>query len=159
MRASSRRANNPPRASGAFDNLEKTQGENQLFGYDGESAHFDATKAQLLADTEYEAAYLEGLVRVDAMSDTVDVRVNMYNPMYYLNASYEGYQTANVASVWRIRTGINQGDTPLTTEMNLAPDMYGADVGLETLWAQRTGTSAESFIAWAEACTKERRYF
>lgn len=86
--------------------------------------------------------------------------MNMYNPMYYLNASYEGYQTASVASVWRIRTGINQGDTSLTTEMNLALDMYGTDVDFETVWAQgrtqaeRTGTSAENFIAWVEECTK-----
>lgn len=118
--------------------------------------------AQLLAGTEYEAAYLEDLARVDVMGNTVDVRVNMYNPMYYLNASYDGYQTSSVASVWRIRTGINQGDTSLTTEMNLALalDMYGADVDFETVWAQghtqaeRTGTSAENFIAWVEKCTK-----
>lgn len=152
----------PSKSVGAFDDLEKAQGENQLFGYDGESAHFDATMAQLLAGTEYEAAYLEDLARVDAKGNTVDMRVNMYNPMYYLNASYEGYQTSNVASVWRIRTGISQGDTSLTTEMNLALalDMYGADVDFETVWAQghtqaeRTGTSAENFIAWVEECTK-----
>lgn len=152
----------PSKSVGAFDDLEETQGENQLFGYDGESAHFDATMAQLLAGTEYEAAYLEDLARTDAMGNTVDVRMNMYNPMYYLNASYEGYQTSTVASVWRIRTGINQGDTSLTTEMNLALalDMYGADVDFETIWAQghtqaeRTGTSAENFIAWVEACTR-----
>lgn len=152
----------PSKNVGAFDDLEETQGENQLFGYDGESAHFDSTMAQLLAGTEYEAAYLEDLARVDAMGNTVDVRVNMYNPMYYLCASYAGYQTANVASVWRIRTGINQGDTSLTTEMNLALalDMYGADVDFETVWAQghtqaeRAGTSTENFIAWVQTCTK-----
>ena len=152
----------PSKSVGAFDDLEETQGENQLFGYDGESAHFDNTMAQLLAGTEYEAAYLEDLARVDVMGNTVDVRVNMYNPMYYLNASYDGYQTSSVAPVWRIRTGINQGDTSLTTEMNLALalDMYGADVDFETVWAQghtqaeRTGTSAENFIAWVEECTK-----
>lgn len=153
----------PSKSIGAFDDLEKAQGENQLFGYNGESAHFDNTMAQLLAGTEYESAYLEDLSRTDAMGNTVDVRVNMYNPMYYLNASYEGYQTSNVAYVWRIRTGINQGDTSLTTEMNLALalEMYGADVDFETVWAQghtqaeRTGTSAENFIAWVEECTKE----
>lgn len=152
----------PSKSVGAFDDLEEAQGENQLFGYDGESAHFDSTMAQLLAGTEYEAAYWEDLARVDAMGNTVDVRVDMYDPMYYLSASCEGYQTSNVASVWRIRTGINQGDTSLTTEMNLALalDMYGADVDFETVWAQghtqaeRTGTSAENFIAWVEECTK-----
>lgn len=152
----------PSKNVGAFDDLEEAQGENQLFGYDGESAHFDATMAQLLAGTEYEAAYLEDLVRTDALGNTVDVRVDMYNPMYFLNAAYEGYQTANIASVWRIRTGINQGDTSLTTEMNLALalEMYGVDVDFETVWgqghtqAERTGTSTENFIAWVEECTK-----
>ena len=72
----------PSKSVGAFDNLEKAQGENQLFGYDGESAHFDATMAQLLAGTEYESAYLEDLTRTDAMGNTVDVRVNMYNSGY-----------------------------------------------------------------------------
>lgn len=152
----------PSKSVGAFDDLEEAQGENQLFGYDGESAHFDSTMAQLLAGTEYEGAYLEDLARTDEMGNTVDVRVNMYNPMYYLSAAYEGYGTANAASVWRIRTGINQGDTSLTTEMNLALalEMYGAEVDFETVWAQghtqaeRTGSSTENFIAWVEACTK-----
>jgi hypothetical protein len=44
----------------------------------------------------------------------------MYTPLYYLLQSYAGYQTSTVAKYWRIRTGISQGDTALTTEMNLA---------------------------------------
>lgn len=143
---------------GAFDALDESQGENILFGYgDGNGAHFDAVMAELLADdVEYGAAYAEDLGRTDALGSSVADRVNMYNPLYFLCEYYEGYQTANVASHWRIRTGINQSDTALTTEVNLALalESYGADVDFETVWgqahveAERTGNSTEQFIAW-----------
>lgn len=147
---------------GAFDALDKSQGENTLFGYgDGEGAHFDAVMAELLKDhAEYGAAYTEDLARTDSLGVSVTDRVNMYNPLYYLSSYYEGYQTARVASHWRIRTGINQSDTALTTEVNLALALenYGADVDFETVWgqghveAERMGNSTENFIAWVIEC-------
>jgi acetyl esterase/lipase len=146
---------------GAFDDLNGTQGENTLFGYgDGAGAHFDPVMAQLLQGTEYGDAYASDLTRTDAQDNTVDVRVDMYNPMYYLCDYYDGYQTSNVATYWRIRTGINQGDTALTTEVNLtlALESYGRDVDFETVWgqghtmAERTGTSTENFIQWVNEC-------
>lgn len=147
---------------GAFDALDKSQGENTLFGYgDGKGAHFDAVMAELLKDsTEYGAAYAEDLARTDALGVSVTDRVNMYNPLYYLSSYYEGYQTSQVASHWRIRTGINQSDTALTTEVNLALalESYGAYVDFETVWgqahveAERTGSSTENFIAWVIEC-------
>lgn len=63
---------------------------------------------------------------------------------------------------WRIRTGISQGDTALTCEMNLAlaaqanPDVETVDFA--TVWeqghtqAQRTGSATDNFIAWVEEC-------
>ena len=65
-----------------------------------------------------------------------------------------------VASYWRIRTGINQSDTALSTEINLALALvaYGADVDFETVWgqahveAERTGDSTTNFIAWVVEC-------
>lgn len=146
---------------GAFDDLNGTQGENVLFGYgDGQGAHFDSVMAVLLEGTEYGDAYAADLQRTDAQGNTVDVRVDMYNPMYYLSSHYNGYQSSQVASCWRIRTGIEQGDTALTTEVNLALALenYGADVDFETVWeqghvqAERTGTAAENFIAWVNQC-------
>lgn len=149
---------------GAFDDLNKTQGENTLFGYgDGEGAHFDAVMAELLKDnSDYGASYAEDLAKTDALGNTVDYRLNMYNPMYYLSSYYEGYQTSTVAKYWRIRTGINQGDTALNTEVNLALALenYGADVDFTTVWgqahveAERTGTSTENFIEWVKECLK-----
>ena len=147
---------------GAFDALDESQGENTLFGYgDGQGAHFDAVMAELLKDNaEYGAAYAEDLAHTDALGVSMTDRVNMYNPLYYLSAYYEGYKTSTVASHWRIRTGINQSDTALTTEVNLALalESYGADVDFETVWgqahveAERTGSSTENLIKWVIDC-------
>ena len=152
---------------GAFDQLDAGQGENTLFGYgDGNGAHFDSTLASILNDlgSTYASAYESDLAKTDSVGNTVDVRVNMYTPLYYLLESNEGYGTAAVAKYWRIRTGINQGDCALSTEMNLAlalENYSGVDsVDFETVWgqghtqAERTGTSTENFIAWVEDCTK-----
>lgn len=146
---------------GAFDDLNAAQGENTLFGYgDGNGAHFDPIMAQLLKGTEYGDAYAADLLKTDALGNTVDERLNMYNPMYYLDDYYEGYRSANVAQYWRIRTGINQGDMALCTEVTLALALenYGADVDFETVWgqshveAERAGSSTENFINWVNEC-------
>lgn len=149
---------------GAFDDLNKAQGENTLFGYgDGEGAHFDSVMAELLKDNnDYGSSYAEDLVKTDVLGNTVDYRLNMYNPMYYLSSYYDGYQSSTVAKYWRIRTGINQGDTALNTEVNLALALenYGVDVDFATVWgqahveAERTGTSTENFIEWVNECLK-----
>lgn len=154
---------NASKSVGAFDDLDKAQGENTLFGYgDGNGAHFDPIMAELLKDTEYGEAYAADLALEDSLGNTVDYRVNMYNPMYYLSDYYDGYQTANIAQYWRIRTGINQGDTALSTEINLTLALrnYGRDVDFETVWgqghtkAERTGSSNTNFIEWVNECLK-----
>lgn len=154
---------NASKSLGAFDSLDESQGENVLFGYgDGEGAHFDAILAELLKGTDYESAYAEDLSRTDALGNTVDYRLNMYTPLYYLSDYYDGYQTADVAHYWRIRTGINQSDTALSTEVNLALalEAYGADVDFATVWgqghveAERNGDSDSNFIEWVNECLK-----
>ena len=148
---------------GAFDALDESQGENILFGDgDGSGDHFDAIMAELLAGTDYEAEFTADLERTDALGNSVEYRVNMYTPLYYLCDAYDGYGTANVATYWRIRTGINQSDTALSTEVNLALALenYGADVDFETVWgqghveAERTGDSTTNFIAWVVECCR-----
>jgi hypothetical protein len=112
---------NASKGIAAFDQLDAGQGENTLFGYgDGSGAHFDAILAGLVADSDYAQAFADDLARTDALGNTVDVRVNMYNPMYYLSPACEGYGTSTPATFWRIRTGINQGDTALCTDGWLA---------------------------------------
>lgn len=150
----------------AFDQLDGGQGENILFGYgDGNGAHFDAILAALVKGTDYEQAFADDLAREDSLGNTVDVRLNMYTPLYYLLPVYEGYQTSTVARYWRIRTGINQGDTALCTEVDLALALnsYNEDiqVDFETVWglghttAERTGSSTENFIAWVNDCMQD----
>ena len=108
----------PSKDVGAFDALDKSQGENTLFGYgDGNGAHFDAIEAGLLVGTDYEAIFKKDLEKTDVQGNTVDKRVDMYNPMYYLCDYYDGNGSSNVAKYFRIRTGIQQGDTALCTEV------------------------------------------
>lgn len=150
---------------GAFDALDKSQAENTLFGYgDGAGAHFDEVMAQILADNEiYGQEYAEDMEKTDSLGNTVSYRVNMYNPLYFLIDYYDGYQSSNVAKYWRIRTGISQSDTSLTTEVNLALALenYGADVDFETVWgqqhtmAERTGDSTTNFIEWVNQCMEQ----
>ncbi|MCM1225046.1 MAG: tannase [Lachnospiraceae bacterium] len=154
----------PSKDVGAFDALDRSQGENTLFGYgDGAGAHFDAVEAAVLAGTDYESAFSEDMEKTDSLGNTAGYRVNMYNPMYYLCDYYEGVGTANVAKYFRIRTGIEQGDTALCTEINLALalEAYGSEVDFETVWgeghtqAERTGESEGNFITWVNECLKE----
>lgn len=157
---------NASKSIAAFDQLDRGQGENTLFGYgDGNGAHFDAVLATLVAGSEYEQDFTDDLSREDTVGNTVDVRLNMYTPLYYLCEYYDGYQSASIAQFWRIRTGINQGDTALCTEANLALALenYSDDiqVDFETVWgqghteAERTGSSTENFIAWVNECMNQ----
>lgn len=149
---------------GAFDALDESQAENTLFGYgDGTTSHFDATLADLLKNDEtYGAAFTEAMEKTDPEGKTVTERGNMYNPLYYLSGYYDGYQKSTVADYWRIRTGIAQSDTSLTTEVNLALALknYGVDVDFATIWgeghtmAESTGDSVTNFIEWVNKCLK-----
>ena len=156
---------NASKGIAAFDQLDAGQGENTLFGYgDGSGAHFDAILAGLVAGSDYAQAFAEDLAKTDALGNTVDVRVNMYNPMYYLSPACAGYGTSTPATFWRIRTGINQGDTALCTEIDLAlaAAAYSDEtqVDFETVWgqghtmAERTGSSTDNFIAWVHECMR-----
>ena len=81
----------------------------------------------------------------------------MYTPLYYLTDYYGGENSSNVASYWRIRTGLSQGDTALTTEVNLALALenYGVkDLDFATVWGEQhteaeiSGDSTSNFIDW-----------
>ena len=152
---------------GAFDQLDGGQGENTLFGYgDGNGAHFDSILSKILSDmgSSYASDFAEDLKKTDALANTVDVRLNMYTPLYYLLETSDGYGSSTVAKYWRIRTGIAQGDCALSTEMNLALALRNystvSDVDFETIWgaghteAERTGDSTDNFIKWVNECMK-----
>jgi len=160
---------------GAFDALDRSQAENYVFGTsESDALHFDATMADLLKengdtyaaysdyDSSYADAYAEDLESVDDLGTTSPVRQDMYNPLYFLSDALGGYSTATPAAHWRIRTGIEQSDTSLTTELNLALALGAngdvADVDFATVWgqahttAERTGSAGENFRAWVEQC-------
>ena len=154
---------------GAFDQLDAGQGENVLFGYgDGNGAHFDAVLAEILNDlgNDYASDFASDLQKTDALGYTAEQRLNMYTPLYYLLDSEEGYGTSTPAKYWRIRTGIAQSDTSLTTEVNLAlalENYSGVEsVDFATVWgqqhvkAERTGNSTTNFIEWVNGCMKDQ---
>ena len=118
---------------GAFDDLSKAQAENKLFGISSSlyANHFDKIMATLLnaKKSDYESLtnwnanypddYTNALSITDHLGKTIEERVNMYNPMYYLNEYYAGYNSADVADYFRINTGITQSDTSNVVEINL----------------------------------------
>ena len=135
-------------------------------GYgDGNGAHFDAVLGDIVRGTEYENDFAADLARLDALGTPVSVRLDMYNPLYYLLPSYAGYGTAKPAKYWRIRTGIDQGDTSLSTEVNLALAAaqyspankvdFATVLGQKHVRAERTGDPDDNFIAWVKSCTKK----
>ena len=129
---------------------------------DVEIMPFDKYLYEILKDTEYETAFAEDFARTDALGKTVEYRENMYNPMYFISDYYDGYGTSTVAPNWRIRSGIEQGDTTLTVEINLALALstLGKNVDFATVWgeghteAEASGTSSDNFISWVNECCK-----
>lgn len=161
---------NATKSVGAFDDLSSAQGENTLFGYaDGKGAHWDGTMAKVLEpiDPEKAAEYKADLSRKDALGSTVQTRIDMYNPMYYLSPYYRGFKTARPAKFWRIRSGIFQGDTAVSTELDyaLALESYGNEVesvDFKTIWglyhveaeSLYSGSASDNFIRWVKECLK-----
>lgn len=162
---------------GAFDDLSRGQAENYVFGdSQNDALHFDAAMAAILEenqekysqfsdfDPQYVTDYQEYKTSVDDWGSDSLTRQNMYNPMYFLSDYYAGCGSSHVASHWRIHTGITQGDTALTVEMNLALALQQNssvdDVEFQTVWgqghtmAERTGSSETNFIAWVAECLR-----
>ena len=162
---------------GAFDSPEGKQTENNVFG-DGSSEykHFDSFEAELIKnnadkysglsgwDSSYPSSFESDLAATDALGVSTKTRVDMYNPMYYLDDYYDGFGSSNVAKYWRIRSGIEQGDTALTTELNLKLALNQIDsvedVDFAFVWgkghteAERTGNATSNFISWVKEITK-----
>jgi len=161
---------NATKGLGAFDNYTKSRDSagNLLFDPDGVWAHFDKYLAEIVGvyAPSYKSDFDADLAKVDKYGNDRDTRVAMYTPMYYLldnSVYYEGggKGSSDVASHWRIRTGIKQGDTSLCTEVNLALGLLSRgieDVDFETIWnqghtqAEDTGDGTDNFIEWVKRC-------
>jgi len=156
---------------GAYDNyISLSTPENQLFGISGATGHFDQYLAPLinLYAPNYYPSFVSDLAstNVDSHGRTVQQRLMMYSPLFYLisnNTYYSGGGTgsSNVAPYWRIRSGIKQSDAPLNTEINLALALKNyngvADVDFKTIWgvghaqAEENGTANANFIQWVHS--------
>lgn len=149
---------------GAFDDLNKSQAENMVFGTGGSPRHFDPILAELVKGSKYESSFAQDLKKTDSLGTDLQTRMNMYNPMFYISRHYDGYKSSRVAPHWRIHTGIEQGDTALCTEVNLAAALRQMkdvrDVEFTTVWglghtmAERKGNAETNFIQWVLQCTK-----
>lgn len=149
----------------AFDNPEV---EIPLFGTGNDQGlHFDKILADILTEQNisYAGEYSSDLKKTDSFGYSVEKRVDMYTPLYYLMESRKGFRKSNVAKYWRIRSGINQSTTSLTTEVNLALALKKYDgvknVDFETVWdqghteAERKGNGMQNFIKWVKKCNKK----
>ena len=165
----------PSKSVAAFDDLNRSQAENGLFGLDANgSSHFDQILCDLLNNnsdkyskydgysSDYAAQYKSDLALTDNLNNTMKTRVDMYNPMFYLCDYYDGAGSSDVAKYWRINTGIEQGDTSQCVDVNLylaVNQKAGSDnVEFSTVWgqghtqAERTGDSTSNFINWVNNC-------
>ena len=175
LKAFVKHCKNPSRPVPAFDFLNRSHFENKLFSLDAKGpSHFDKTLSDLLNNNSkkyskytdysknYAKEYREDLASKDSLNNSMETRVNMYNPMYYLCDYYDGAGSSDVANYWRINTGIEQGDTSLCVEVNLylaVLNKVGKDnVDFSTVWdqghirAERTGSSTSNFINWVNDC-------
>lgn len=156
---------------GAFDDLQKAQAENLLFGNgQNDALHFDGNMTYFMEkrqntyknyrdyDDSIRQAYEGDMNNVDALHVDTLTRQLMYDPMTFILVPAGEKMPSTLAKHWRIHTGISQGDTALTTEVNLALALKQRkdveDVDFATVWekkhtmAERTGSSTDNFINW-----------
>lgn len=158
---------------GAFDDLQKAQAENLLFGNgQNDALHFDGNMTYFMEkrqntyknyrdyDDSVRQAYEGDMNNVDALHVDTLTRQLMYDPMTFILVPAGEKKPSTLAKHWRIHTGISQGDTALTTEVNLALALKQRkdveDVDFATVWekkhtmAERTGSSTDNFIQWVK---------
>lgn len=158
---------------GAFDDLQKAQAENLLFGNgQNDALHFDGNMTYFMEkrqntyknyrdyDDSIRQAYDGDMNNVDALHVDTLTRQLMYDPMTFILVPAGEKKPSTLAKHWRIHTGISQGDTALTTEVNLALALKQRkdveDVDFATVWekkhtmAERTGSSTDNFIQWVK---------
>lgn len=162
---------------GAFDSPERSTIQNQLFGVDDVgSLHFSQMMSNQIVrgresyaagdgwSDEYVQDWTGDLTEHDALDVDMGTRMNMFNPLYFLNGSYQGFGTATVAPYWRINSGLFQTDTSLCTEANLALALKQYEgvksVSFTPVWGQGhvlaevSGTPENNFVEWIVDCCK-----
>lgn len=162
---------------GAFDAPDRSTIQNQLFGVDDVgSLHFSRMMSDQIVqsresyaegedwDDEFVQDWTSDLTERDALDTSMDMRMNMFNPLYFLCGYYQGFGSAAVAPYWRINSGLFQTDTSLCTEVNLALALGQYDgvksVRFTPVWGQGhvlaevSGTPENNLIDWVASCCK-----
>lgn len=160
---------------GAFDNPDKSQTENYVFADSSNNPlHFDDNLFTLVATSgnyvsysdfdpsSYLTAFTTDFATKDSVGNAPNVRETIYDPINFLTDS-ENY-ASTPAKYWRIRSGIEQGDTALTTEVNLylatLNNKNVESVDFATVWgkghteAETSGSATENFISWVKSVTE-----
>ncbi|PRY16780.1 carboxylesterase family protein [Kineococcus rhizosphaerae] len=156
----------PTKDVGAFDGVDRGATENAVFGHGTQNLHFARAAHDVVAAGEERYAQLQGwqagyaaseyaadLEQTDSLGEDAAYRVDAYDPLHHLA---DGRTDRSLAPHWRIRTGLTQGDTASTVELNLAAALRGrgASVDFATVWgvghteAEETGDHTENFVAW-----------
>lgn len=129
--------NQPPLAM--TDGLTKNRTGNKLFALgDKKPLHFDLHTAKIFKNTPTEKEYGTDFYKRDRNGYNTLKRLDIYNPLYFLVPSYEGYRTSTVAPYWRIRSGLFQNHNILPTTINLylAINNYlkGENIDYKMVW-------------------------
>lgn len=156
----------------SFDTTDRSSSMNQLFGNDEEdSLHFSQDVADVLSsrsdayaqatgwDSKLPGDWAADLAKTDALETSIDVRRNMYDPLYFVSGAAEGFGSAKVAAHWRINVGMSQPSVPLSSSVNLALALKRydgvADVAFTPVWGQGrvlaevgTADAAGAFVGW-----------
>ncbi len=140
-------------------------GQNDALHFDGNMTYFMEKRQNTYKnysdyDDSIRQAYEGDMNNVDALHVDTLTRQLMYDPMTFILVPAGEKKPSTLAKHWRIHTGISQGDTALTTEVNLALALKQRkdveDVDFATVWekkhtmAERTGSSTENFIQWVK---------
>ena len=117
----------------SYDATGRSTVTNQLFGNDdNDTLHFSQNIADLLSRNSEKYAQAGGwdaklpgdwagdLSKTDSLEQSMGARRNMYDPLYYVAASSEGFGQASVAPHWRINVGLGEQSAPISPSVNLA---------------------------------------
>ncbi|WP_409197797.1 hypothetical protein ACA135_05685 [Methanobrevibacter acididurans] len=160
---------------GVFDNFPRVSPVNNLFGcYGFDSLHFNKIMSDLLINNslkystypdyegKYAIEYAQDLKVLDSFNNSVQSRVDMYNPLYYLCDFYKNSEDTKLAKYWRISSGINQVIASLSDDVNLylalkqcsgVKSIIFQDVwNQDHVFAERNGNSVFNFINWVNNC-------
>ena len=141
---------------GAYDQLDRGSGENQLFGIGNNTKlHFDSILAKYSGSEE---DFKNDFDKTDKLGMNVIERLRFYSPLNYIKKESEIKYNSTIAKYWRIRTGLFQSDTSFTTEINLMLALKENEniknVDFESVWEKEHVRAERKDVENADAITE-----